>query len=212
MIKTLLFDVDGVLAIGEPWHKDLAPTYGITREMTAPFFKGPFQACLVGKADLKEELAAYLPRWGWSQSVEAFLDYWFCRYALDTQLLSTIQQMRARGIKCYLATQQERYRTAYILHEMGFAELFDGMFSSAHIGYMKSEPRFFTSVLDALTGCQAEDVLFWDDTPANVVTAQRVGIQAEVYRDFTHFLTTMQEITGKVFVMNTERAREKQNY
>lgn len=209
MINTLLFDVDGVLAIGEPWHKDLAPTYGITQEMTASFFKGPFQACLLGKADLKEELAAYLPRWGWPQTVEAFVDYWFSRYTLDAPLLSSIQHLREQGIKCYLATQQEHYRTSYILREMGLAQHFDGMFSSAHIGFMKSDPRFFTSILDALPACQVETVLFWDDTPVNVVTAQRVGIQAEVYRDFAHFLARMQELTGKVLAMQARLAEEK---
>lgn len=212
MITTLLFDVDGVLAIGEPWDKDLASTYGITREMTTPFFQGPFQACLVGKADLKEVLAAYLPRWGWSLPVEAFVDYWFCRYELDMQLLATVQQLREHGIKCYLATQQERYRTAYLLGEMGFAPRFDGMFSSAEIGSMKSEPRFFTSILDALDGCQTSDVLFWDDTPANVVTAQRVGIQAEVYRSFPHFLAKTRELTGVALVAQAETAGERQSH
>jgi putative hydrolase of the HAD superfamily len=198
MPKILLFDVDGVLVIGEPWNKDLARTYDITPDMLSPFFKGPFQACLVGKADLKAELATVLPRCGWPHSVDAFVDYWFRQggHVLNEPLLQNIQQLRRQGIKCYLATQQEQYRTTYILHEMGFADLFDGMFSSADIGYLKTEPRFFTSILTALEDCQAEDVLFWDDTPANVVTARSTGIQAEVYTDFVDFQAKMQELIG----------------
>ncbi len=200
MLKILLFDIDGVLAVGEPWHKDLEHIYGITPDMLTPFFQGPFQSCLIGKADLKAELATYLPRWDWPHSVDAFVDYWFRReaLALNEKLLQTIQYLRQRSIKCYLATQQERYRTEYILREMGFAELFDGMFSSVDMGYMKTEPRFFTNILTALKDCQPDEVFFWDDTPANVATARSAGIRAEVYSDFAGFQVKMQEFIGNM--------------
>jgi len=73
VIRVILFDVDGVLAIGEPFSKHLAQTYGITSDLTRSFFEGRFLECLVGKADLKEELAGLLPAWGWSGSIEAGL-------------------------------------------------------------------------------------------------------------------------------------------
>lgn len=191
MITTLLFDVDGVLLVGDPWNQDLASAYGITNEMLASFFKNAFPACLVGKADLKEELAVYLPRWGWSQTTEDFIDYWFCHHTRNEELLQAIQRLRQNGLKCYLATQQERYRTAYILHELGFAQLFDGIFSSADIGYMKSERHFFETVLRELADCQPGEALFCDDSAQNVATAQSAGLQAEIYRDVAGFLTTL---------------------
>lgn len=193
MIKTMLFDVDGVLLVGEHWSKDLAHAHGITEEMLAPFFQGPFQACLLGQTDLKDELARYLPQCGWSQSVEPFIEYWFQRYTINEELLQHIQQLRENGIKCYLATQQERYRTDYILHTIGFASQFDGIFSSAHLGYLKTNPRFFEALLRELDEKQPAQVLFWDDSPANVATASSVGIRAEIYRDFTNFSLRMRE-------------------
>jgi putative hydrolase of the HAD superfamily len=196
MITTVLFDVDGVLLVGEPWHKDLASVYSITDEMLAAFFRDSFQACLVGKADLKEALAPYLPRWGWPHSIEDFIDYWFSHHTVHEELLHSIQQLRQRGLKCYLATQQERYRTNYILHDLGFTHLFDGVFSSVNIGYMKSNPLFFETVLREIGTCQPEDVLFWDDSAGNVATARSLGIQAEVYRNFASFALTIHEYTG----------------
>lgn len=194
MIQTLLFDVDGVIVTGEPWGQELAQSYGITEEMRRPFFRKAFQPCLVGKADLKEVLAPYLAQWGWPYSTEAFLDYWFCRQrTIDGRLLRAVQQLRQRSIPCYIATQQERYRTAYIQNEMGLASLFDGMFSSVDLGTMKSDPAFFTTILRELDGYQAEEVLFWDDTPRNVTIAQSVGIQAELYSNFADFVRKMQE-------------------
>lgn len=196
MLKTMLFDVDGVLLIGERWDKDLAVTYGVTPDALTPFFRGPFQQCLVGKADLKAELALYLPGCGWQQSVDDFIDFWFRRHLLDEQLMQAIQRLRRRGIRCYLATQQEHYRTEYLLHEVGFAQRFDGMFSSADIGTLKSDVCFFRAILDILKDCSPAEIFFWDDVPANVATARSAGIQAEVYSDFAAFQQTMLSLVG----------------
>ena len=194
MIRVLLFDVDGVLANGEQFSKRLASDYGVTTEMTAPFFSGPFLECLVGNADLKQELISHLKQWGWQDSVDAFLHYWFTvEHVIDEPLVNRVQQLRQQGMCCYLATNQEQYRTAYILHEMGFANAFDGMFSSAYIGYMKHDKAFFAAVLCELDGVKAEEILFWDDSPGNVATAKEAGLQAELYCNFEDFQHTLSQ-------------------
>ncbi|MEO8973666.1 MAG: HAD-IA family hydrolase [Ktedonobacteraceae bacterium] len=188
MIRVLLFDVDGVLANGEQFSKRLARDYDITAEMTTPFFNGPFLECLVGNADLKQELISHLKQWGWRGSVDEFLHYWFTsEHVIDETLVNRVQQLRQKGIRCYLATNQEQYRTAYILHEMGFADAFDGIFSSAYIGYMKYDGAFFAAVLHELDGVKAEEILFWDDSPGNVATAKEAGLHAELYSNFEDF-------------------------
>lgn len=193
MIRVLLFDVDGVLANGEQFGKRLARDYGITAEMTAPFFSGPFLKCLVGNADLKQELTSELAQWGWQGSVEEFLHYWFTsEHVIDEPLVNNVQQFRQQGIRCYLATNQEQHRTTYILHEMGFADTFDGIFSSAYIGYMKHDRAFFEAVLHELDGVKAEEILFWDDSPGNIATAREAGLQAELYSSFGDFQEKVQ--------------------
>lgn len=197
MITTLLFDVDGVLLVGEPWSKDLPTTYGITTAMLAPFFKDAFPACLTGKADLKEELAPYLPRWNWPLAVDDFIDYWFRHYTLDQMLLKHIQQLRQNGTRCYLATQQERYRTDYLLHTLGFAQQFDGAFSSVDLGFLKTDAAFFEAVLRFFDPCRPTEILFWDDSAANVAMARSVGLQAEIYNNFANFLAAMKDYDAR---------------
>jgi putative hydrolase of the HAD superfamily len=77
---------------------------------------------------------------------------------------------------------------------MGFADAFDGMFSSAHIGYIKHDTRFFQAVLRVLQDISADEILFWDDTPGKVETARSAGLQAEVYHDFADFTEKMERL------------------
>jgi putative hydrolase of the HAD superfamily len=194
LIKVVLFDVDGVLADGGMFSQHLERDYGITQQMVGPFFKGSFQQCLVGSADLKQELVQHLQQWGWQGSVDEFVDYWFrSEHSINEPLVQAVQQMRQSGLRCYLATDQEKYRTAYILDHMGFANSFDGMFSSAHIGYTKRDQRFFAHILQALPDVKATEILFWDDTPAKVESARAADLQAEVYHDFASFMEKMKQ-------------------
>ena len=113
------------------------------------------------------------------------------RHMIDQALIDYIQQLRQRGIRCYLATQQEKYRTAYLLDKMGFARTFDGIFSSAYIGKLKDNPAFFIHILQQLQAIDGDTVLFWDDSSRNVQVARQVGLYAEVYEGFAAFQSTM---------------------
>lgn len=189
MIKVVLFDLDGVLVASEKiFSKRLVEEYGADEASISQFFNGVFSECLVGKADMKEEIREYTNRWRWNGSIDDLLHYWFSNEAnVDERLLVVIQELRRQGIKCYLATNQEKYRTAYIANEMGFSKILDGIFSSSSVGYLKNCPQFFEYVLNQMADIKPEEVLFVDDSEDNIETAQDIGIQAEIYTDFNNF-------------------------
>src|SRR6266550_2446895 len=149
MIKAVLFDADGVtINTTERFSSYLDRKYGISVEVTNPFFLGVFQKCIIGKADLKEEIGKYLPKWGWKKSVDDFLKIWFeSEHTIHQPLIDEIHKLRKRGIKCYLATNQEKYRTQYILENMGFENVFDGTFSSSEVGHLKHTDEYYQHIL-----------------------------------------------------------------
>ena len=129
MLKTILFDIDGVLTNGGPFREQLERDHGIGMDISASFFRETFGDCLIGKLDTKQELLSLLPQWGWRRSVDEFLHYWFaCMGVVNDPLVAYIQRLRQDGIPCYLATNQEKYRTTYIFEQMDFASKFDGIF------------------------------------------------------------------------------------
>ncbi len=196
MIKVILFDADGVLINGEMFRIRLLEDYGLSSEITKPFFSGPFIDCITGRADLKQVLPPYLKEWKLDKTVEEFLDYWFkSEHNIDQELVETIHTLRSNGLRCYLATNQEIYRIQYMLDKMGFANCFDKIFASAHLGYKKPAQEFFIKIYDEL-GVNKDEVLFWDDRQENIDAAKQFGINAEIYTDFVNYKLKMKSIYG----------------
>lgn len=185
MLKAVLLDFDGVLAKEEIFSERLAREYGITTDTTGSFFRTDFQKCLVGNADLKQELRKHLTEWGWRKSVDELLQFWFeCDRDINEILISYIQKLRQIGILCYIVTNQEKYRTEYILYQLNLIEKFDGIFSSSHVGYLKDDPNFFKYALRELPNLKAHEILFIDDDVEKIVAAKQVGLFAAIYTDF----------------------------
>ena len=189
MIKVIIFDADGVLI-----HSDrrfsvaLAEEHGVSAERTLPFFSGPFQDCLVGKADLKESISPYLSDWGWGKGVDALLDLWFqLEHNADEELVQYIQELRHQDILCLLATNNEKYRFKYMLDKMGFANSFDKTYASAHLGHKKPDHDFFLKILNELDDVKKNEILFFDDDAENVKSAKDFCIHAELYTSFESF-------------------------
>jgi putative hydrolase of the HAD superfamily len=193
MIKVVVMDADGVIVHGKSFKEKLELEYGITPETTADFFTDEWFQCLAGDADLKKSVAPHLETWGWKKGVEQFVREWFTfEHNINEELIKYIQELRKKGIKVYVGTNQETYRTEYMLSIMGFAYTFDGMFSSAHLGAVKPAHEFFTKVYAGVgTGVAMNEVLVWDDLQSNVDAAREFGFLGELYISFAGFKEKM---------------------
>jgi len=196
MIKVVLFDVDGVLVNGVKFAETLQKDYGISRDQTRDFFRGKFLDCLIGKADLKKEIKPFLKKWKIQLSVDEFIQYWFrSENSVNDSLIEMVKKLKANGIHCYLATNQEQYRVDYILKEMGFAKLFEKVFSSTYVGVRKPEVKYFEKIIGELQ-VSKDEVLHWDDISRFVEGARQFGINAELFTDTMNFRQIMSEKYG----------------
>lgn len=198
MIKVIIFDSDGVITSSKMFSEDLQRDFGISSTLLTPFFNTAFKKCLIGKADLKEELKKHINNWGWKGSVDELVEYWFVsEHEINEKVVEIIKDIKQKGVKCYLGTNQEQYRTDYMRKRMGFAELFDGIWSSSEVGAIKSEQYFFESVYGQISDdgkISKNEIMFWDDSEINVLAAKEFGFQAYQYCDFEKFKKTIVQV------------------
>jgi len=115
--KTILFDLDGLVIIGNGklFSERFSEKEKIPMEQVSGFFIGDFRECSFGRADLKEKITPYLTKWNYKGAFEDFLKFWFeGENNIDKEIIEIVKNLRSKGIKCYISTRQEKYRKDYI--------------------------------------------------------------------------------------------------
>lgn len=185
--KAILFDADGMTIISQKFSDRIQAEYGISWEKMKSFFQGPFSQCQLGRADLKEELVKVMGEWGWKGTVEELMNYWFKTGSeINLGIPELIKGLQDQGTKCYLATNQEKYRAAYLRNELGLGKIFDGMMVSADIGHMKDEEAFFVEAVNQLQEPR-DQILFVDHEEKNLKAAASVGLTRYKYETLGAF-------------------------
>lgn len=199
-LRWLLFDVDGVLLPAADLTADLRREHGITREQLRELVAAHFDACLVGAADLATELRPWLSRWAYPGTPRDFLEAVFAaEREPDAHLLEAAAGLRRRGMRCGIASNQERWRAEHLERRLGLAERFDAVFFSCRLGAKKPEPGFYSEVERRL-GVPGEAILFWDDQEANVEAARERGWQAGHYTGHAGFAADLERYRDRMAV------------
>jgi len=186
-VTTLVLDLDGVVVLGHPeggrWDKDIERDLGVEPARLRHFFQTHFPKVVVGEADLFETLEEAWPQLACKGDVQSFVAYWFAKDSrLDADVLAQVDTWRSEGRQAYLATVQEHHRARHVWEQLDLKSHFDGMLYSAALGVPKSERAFFEKATTKLPVRSVEEILFLDDTPANVETAKSAGWRAFIHR------------------------------
>ena len=180
LIQCVAFDLDGVLIPSGPSFDYFKTTHNITPADFGEFFQGSYELAMSGRSDLFEILPATLQKWKWAGTTEEFARIWFDSCAdADPAALQLVKTLRDRGVACYLATNQDNRRAAYLDSLPCLAGLFERRFYSCHLGAMKPNKEYFEAITHQ-AALPPESILFVDDKISNVEGARRCGWSAEV--------------------------------
>jgi putative hydrolase of the HAD superfamily len=91
--------------------------------------------------------------------------------------VAVVRALRRNGYGVHLATNQERYRAAYLRDVLGYDALFDVSCYSCELGLAKPAPAFFAEAVRRI-GAEPPAVLFIDDSAGNVEGARAAGLAA----------------------------------
>ena len=180
-VRAVLWDADGVLQhLPAGWEASMRPVVDGHVDDLPAFLSEAFELerpALLGQVSWLDVLPGLLERWGVPHLYDDALRVWLT-IVPHAEVREVVSALRARGVRCYLATNQTEHRGRYMAENLGYDGLLDGAFWSYELGVAKPDPAFFTTILDRL-GLEAAEVLFVDDSLRNVEAARSVGLAAE---------------------------------
>jgi putative hydrolase of the HAD superfamily len=180
-IRAVLFDADGVVQCAVPGWLEKLKKLGHGQNNNEQILTEIFEAekpSLTGHVAFEVPLESILLRWGSSVSVSDALLLWNM-IEPDESVLAVISALR-KHVTIGLATNQQRHRAKFMLNDLGYAKLFDHIFLSSDIGYVKPDIEFFNRVLGGME-LQGQNVLFIDYKLDNVESAKKAGMHAQHY-------------------------------
>ncbi len=90
--------------------------------------------------------------------------------------VALLDAVRASGLPLYALTNWSADKFPVARRRFDFIGWFDGIVVSGEIGMKKPDPAIFRHLLETY-GLDAPDLLFIDDSPANVAAAKALGFQ-----------------------------------
>jgi putative hydrolase of the HAD superfamily len=175
VLRALLWDADGVLQ-----HTPVGWVEALDTAGGPGFAEAVFEAelgAMRGWEPLRLTLQRVLDSWPDARTdVPALLDLWE-RAVVDQAAMELVGEVRAAGVHCALATNQQDHRREWMRDHLGHDARFDRVYYSCEVGAMKPEPEFFHHILDDL-GLPPAAVGFVDDSAVNVQAALDVGLRA----------------------------------
>ena len=111
---------------------------------------------------------------------------------LDERFVGEIKSLRQSGVRCYLATNNEKYRTEHLRTTLGLGEILDGIFASGEMGSKKTSREFLAAIQEKI-GIPASEVMYWDDRPNHIDELNGAGFQARLYTNFESWKSSMIE-------------------
>lgn len=165
-VRAVLWDADGVL------QDTPADTWDLAVSIVSQF-----PGALTGAAIDEDGIRAVADAMGLGDRIDDVLSVWWTFDVLQP-VLEIVARVRATGVSCYLATNQDSYRATCMRNRAPYEEILDGAYYSCDIRSAKPSAVFFEHIASDL-GLAPEQLLFIDDQPANVSGARSAGLNAE---------------------------------
>ena len=180
-VGTVLWDADGVLQrVPGGAEESMRPAVeGLVDDVDA-FLAEAVAAerpALRGEVRWLDVLPGLLARWGIADAEDDVVRVWLSFEEVPAAR-ALVAELRGRGVRCALATNQDESRAERMRRELGYETLLDTTFWSYELGAAKPEAAYFERVLERLDA-EPRDVLLVDDNAANVAVARELGLRAE---------------------------------
>jgi epoxide hydrolase-like predicted phosphatase len=186
-IRAVLFDFAGVLT-SSPWGA-LAAAGGGNLELLIGSYEEdtdhPWHQVERGEMAIADWAVA-VSETGRAQGIEVDftpLQALLGDMTLHEPIIDRVRTLRTQGYKLGLITNNVREGSAMWRSLVPVDELFDAVVDSSEVGMRKPNPAIYHHALALLGDVPPAQAVFLDDSPGNVVGAQRAGLHAILVDD-----------------------------
>jgi len=200
MIRAVVFDLGGVVTIGDPLTGMLsycAHAIGVTEERLLEPFSRIHDAWKKGQFPEKEfwekitsPLHVSMP-----QGSSLWLDSFLSMYRENKDILSLIMQLKQKRFAIGLLSNTEVPVANFIKNKHG--ELFDIFVCSCNVGMIKPDAEIYQLTLQKLH-MKPEEVVFVDDKEENVLGARDIGIHGIHFTDTSSLIHDLKQLSVEV--------------
>lgn len=195
MIKAIIFDLNGVFLKSEYLTNRIEEKFSIPSDESLSVLKESLKETrLNSNVKIFKYWVDLFKKYKVKITESEFLSFWFSGERLVNDFVLLSQELRKKGLKVYIFSNNFKERTEY--YRENFKDIFsnvDNAFFSWETGYVKSDPKAYTNLLSIIK-VKPDEILYFDDSEENVQLAKSLGIKAYVYKDFNS--------TNKVLVEN----------
>src|SRR5581483_8648250 len=121
-----------------------------------------------------------LKEWGVKLSEQEFWGYWFKAEKVSDRMVSFAKELRSKGIKVFILSNNFRERAEYYGHYPWVHDAVDKIYFSWQTGFVKPDPKAWTSIL-LEHSLKPEECVYFDDQDKNLKAADGVGIKAFMF-------------------------------
>lgn len=183
MLKAAIFDLNGIFLQAPKLSERFEKDFGVPIPTFLPKLSEIMDAAR--KPDAAPTFSHWLPalkEWNVNLDEEQFWDYWFGAEKVSERMVSFGQELRSKGVKVFILSNNFRERSEYYAQYPWVHEAVDKIYFSWQTGFVKPDPKAWTSIL-AENGLEAKDCVYFDDQEKNLKAAEGVGIRSFPFKD-----------------------------
>lgn len=181
MIKAVIFDLNGIFIQSPRLSDRFREKFGIPTEEFLPVLKEIMaKVRKPGAGPSFVYWKPYLEKWGINLTREKFFDFWFGAEKAIPELIEMARQMKAKGFKLFILSDNFMERAAYYGKNFPFLNIFDKVYYSWQTGFVKPDPEAFKNLLSE-NNLKPEECIYFDDSAENIEAADSLGIKAFLF-------------------------------
>jgi len=110
-----------------------------------------------------------------------------------TETIELMHLLKSKGHSLFCLSNMHAASISYLEENYSFLNIFEGVVISCRINMVKPDPKIFRYLLSTYH-LEPDQTVFIDDSPANIETAENMGIKTILFRDAAQCLKALESI------------------